>query len=483
MNELQLRLAALRDELRSLVDLGTGISEAQATRADEIVTEIRDVTAEIDAAQDRAAALAEADRRAAIAQAVEDRDQGGESREQRPPTRVTSEERTYTRHKDTNNRGSFFKDYFHSSALGDVRAKDRLERHARECEVEGETVQLRGDTQDRATTTGSYAGLVVPQYLVDLSQNVLRNGRPMANACTRLPLPDEGMVFYIPKASTGVSAASQATENTSMSATDQVWGNVNVPVATIAGQNKVSRQSLERGTPGLDQLVYSDLVAAYAAEVDRQVFVGTGASGQMTGINGTSGISTATAFGAAITVPTFYSKGAGQIASIAGAGAQVRPGYWVMHPRRWGWMTLQVDSSNRPIVTPVANGPFNALAVNSNPGAYGAAGDPGATSGFDVVGTYHGLPVITDANVPTNLGGGSTEDVQFVFDPRHALLFEDGDGMPRQLRFEQTAGDTLSVILAAYNYVAFTAGRLPAAFGRVGGADSTGANGCQAPTF
>lgn len=481
--ELRAKHKAARDELRGILAKDTAdIVEDDATRADALVEEIRKFSEEIEAYERREQALADADRRAAAADALEERQEPGEKR---PGIRVTSEERTYTRHKDTNNRQSFFKDFYQAHELGDVQAKDRLERHSREAQVEGEVVQVRGmaDAETRATTTASYAGLVVPQYLVELSTNVLRNGRPLANACTRLPLPDEGMVFYIPRATTGASAASQATENTVVSSTDQVWGNVTVPVATIAGKNEVSRQSLERGTPGLDQLVYADIVAAYAAEVDRQVWVGTGAPGQMTGINGQAGISTATAFGAALTVASFYSKGAGQIAAIAGAGTQVRPGYWVMHPRRWGWLTLQVDSAGRPLVVPLMNGPVNGIGVNSNPGAYGADGDPSSTSGFDIVGYYHGLPVITDANAPVNLGGGSTEDIQLVFDPRHALLFEDGDGMPRQLRFEQQKGDQLTVILAAYNYAAFTAGRLPAAFGRVGGADSTGANGCQNPAF
>jgi len=261
IKELRAKHKAARDELRGILAKDTAdIVEDDATRADALVEEIRKFSEEIEAYERREQALADADRRAAAADALEERQEPGEKR---PGIRVTSEERTYTRHKDTNNRQSFFKDFYQAHELGDVQAKDRLERHSREAQVEGEVVQVRGmaDAETRATTTASYAGLVVPQYLVELSTNVLRNGRPLANACTRLPLPDEGMVFYIPRATTGASAASQATENTVVSSTDQVWGNVTVPVATIAGKNEVSRQSLERGTPGLDQLVYADIVA------------------------------------------------------------------------------------------------------------------------------------------------------------------------------------------------------------------------------
>ena len=379
---------------------------------------------------------------------------------------------------------SFFADaYALSRGAASRDSRERMERNEREFRASADENYLQ-----RATTTSSYAGLVVPQYLVDLAASVLRAGRPLANACTGLPIPEQGMSFLLPRATTGVSEASQATENTAVSNTDQVWSNATIPVASIEGQQQVSRQSLERGTPGIDGLIYADLAAAYAAELDRQIFVGTGASGQMTSINGQAGINVATLFGAAATPATFYSKLAGQVAAVAGAGTAVRPSLIVMHPRRWGWLTLAVDSANRPLVTPTANGPYNAYGLNLNPGGYSGDGDPAATTGFDVVGTLQGLNVITDANTPTNLGGGTTEDIVLVLDQRHALLFEDGDGMPRQLRFEQVqasgvAGFGATVTLAAYNYAAFTAGRYPAAFGKVGGVDATGANGLQAPVY
>jgi HK97 family phage major capsid protein len=104
----------------------------------------------------------------------------------------------------------------------------------------------------------------------------------------RLPLPDQGMTLIIPRGTTGAAVASQATENSALQNTDEVWGNLTVPVATIGGQQDVSRQSLERGTPGIDQLVYMDLAGAYHAELDRQVIAGSGASGQMLGMLNTA---------------------------------------------------------------------------------------------------------------------------------------------------------------------------------------------------
>jgi HK97 family phage major capsid protein len=397
--------------------------------------------------------------------------------------RTGAEPTAYSRQSE--NEGiSFFRDAFAVQggyASRDVR--ERVERNEREVRA---TREVRAGTTGTAGTAGStsFGALVIPQWLIDLTAPLLRAGRPLANAVTNLPLPDQGMQFFLPRATTGTAVLSQATENASVQNTDMVWGTTTVPVATIAGQQDLSRQLLERGTPGIDQLVYSDLASAYAAELDRQIYVGTGASGQITSINGQAGINTATLFGAAVTLTSFYSKLAGQINAIASAGTAVTPSLIVMHPRRWAWLLLQVDSQGRPVVVPNPYGPFNAVGLNLDPGALGAADGPAwQTSGYNVVGTIQGLPIITDSNVPTNLGGGSTEDVVFILDQRMALLFEEGDGMPTQLRFEQTLGNQLTVKLVVYGFAAFTAGRYPAAFGRVGGADATGANGLQAPTF
>ena len=465
------QLAAMRADESLTVEAVEAVRTARGA-IDAQIDEIRARIAELETEQARDAAIEALQR-----EIVPDTQRRGYDNQ----VRTGAEPAAYS--PDNSRTVSFFADAFAASVGGVSReSRERLERNEREFRM-----SMPQDMVARATTTSSFAGLVVPQYLVDLAANALRFGRPLANAITRLPIPEQGMSFILPVASTGVSEASQATENSAVSNTDQVWANVTVPVASIAGQEQVSRQSLERGTPGIDGLIYSDLAAAYAAELDRQLYVGTGASGQLTGMNGTSGIFVSTAYGAAATNATCYTKLGGAIAAIAGAGSAVTPQLIVMHPRRWGAFTAALDSSNRPWFVPVQNGPYNALGINMLPGGYSGDGDPVA-QGFRVVGEMHGLPVITDANVPTNLGGGSTEDVIFVLDTRHALLFEDGDGAPRQLRFEQiqvsgTAGFGATVTLAAYNYSAFTAGRYPKAFCRVGGADASGANGQQNPSL
>lgn len=372
--------------------------------------------------------------------------------------RVKAEPRTYTPEASMSGR-SFFVDAYRSEHGSDFKARERLERHMREVEVEGEM-------SSRAQTSGGAAGLVIPQYIADEAALIARAGRPVANAVRRLPLPAEGMSIIIPRSTTGVTAASQATENTAVSNTDEVWANVTAPVVTIAGQQDVSRQLLERGSAGVDQLIYADLAAAYSTELDRQVITGSGSNNQMLGMLGTAGINTATAFGAAASAANFTLKLAGQKAAVAGT-RNLLANLIICAPRRWGWLEGLVDQANRPIVSALSGVPTNSLGVYD-----------------EASGKLMGLPVIVDGNVPVDIGTNS-EDVVIVTRAEDNILWEEGDGMPRELRFEQTTGGSLTTKLVAYGYAAFTAGRYPSAIGRVGGADTGGggANGLVAPTF
>jgi hypothetical protein len=311
---------------------------------------------------------------------------------------------------------------------------------------------------------------------------VLRNGRPTVAVCRKLPLPAQGTSFLIPRGTTGAAVASQATENTAVQSTDEVWANVTVPVVTIAGQQDVSRQSLERGTPGIDQIIYADIVGAYAQELDRQVLNGTGASGQMLGILQTSGINTSTGYGAAPTAALFALKVAGQVTAVSSAGTILTPRVVIMHPRRWGWLQSLTDTTGRPLAVATAVNPFNALAVVTAAGEQSAGYDPTTASAQFVGMLANGLPVVTDANMPINVGT-NVEDMVVVMDNAQALLWLEGDGMPKQLRFEQTLGANLSVKIVCYSYAAFTAGRYPVAFGKIGGLDATATWGHVAPSF
>jgi HK97 family phage major capsid protein len=388
-----------------------------------------------------------------------------------------AEPRTYSEHNNVSGeRVSFFQDAYRAQFQSDTRSQERINRHRREVEVERE----QAGQQDRATTTGSYAGLVVPQYLTDMVAPVLRNGRPLANMANRHQLPDRGMSLIIPRGTTGATTAVQATENTALSNTDEAVANLTVPVVTIGGQQDVSRQALERGEM-IDAFVYNDLARAHAANVDTQVISGTGASGQMLGVLNTAGIGAATAFGAAATITNVNLKIAGAITAVTSAGSGIYPKCLIMSPRRWGWFLGQVDGSGRPVVVANQVANFNAAAIVTKPGETSADGNP-INGGYFVGMHSSGLPVLVDLNMPLTVGTNN-EDLILAADLYEYHLWEEGDGAPKELKFEQTNGGALTTKLVVYSYAAFTAGRYPAATAKVGGLDTTGSNGLFAPTF
>ena len=403
--------------------------------------------------------------------------QRGRAGELGGPALVTGEPVTYSE-RSSRDGVSWFRDAYLGLESRNPDAMDRLVRHGREVT---EQLRERGQAETRAVSTGNFAGLIPPQYLTDMYALALRAGRPFADYCTTgLDLPSEGMSLVIPRATTGAAVASQTAENTPVQETDEIATNLTVPVATIAGQQPISRQSLERGMPGIDQMLFLDLTGAYNAELDRQCIAGLGTGNQMLGALNTGGINSATAFGAPPTPTLVNLKTAGQVYADTASGTMVTPRRIAMHPRRWGWFLGQVDASGRPLVVPLAPGSQqviaqNAMGPNVQPGAY--SGDPDAS----FVGYVQGLPVITDANIPTAFGTAA-EDVILVVDNRQLWLWEDPDS-PKQLRFEQTLGNQLTVELVLYGYAAFTAGRYPSAVGRVGGADTVAGNGLTAPQF
>lgn len=445
-------------------DNARALTEAENARSLEIVTERRAARelltqidariAEVEAERDADAADTAAAQRSAPGA---DAPRGGTQH-----ARTNEREATYSRRKQVQEGVSFFTDmYRQQMGMASPETQARLQAHS------GEMADAR---TERAVATGGLGGLVPPQYLVDLAAPIARAGRVTADIVRHLPLPAEGMSIIVPRQTTGATTAVQANQNTNVSSTDIAVTDLTVPIVTIAGQQDVSRQSLERGA-GVDELIFADIVAAYNVNLDAQVLAGTGSGGQMLGILNTAGTTQMAAFAAAAAADTFWKKLAGAIVAVQ-TGRFLAPTGIVMHPRRWGWLTSLVDSANRPLVVPNQNGPSN---------AQGHYNEPLDTNASAPVGWMQGVPVYTDANLPTSVGTGP-EDQVVVARLEDLLLWEENGGVPRELRFEQTLGNQLTVKLVAYGYAAFTAGRYPLATALIGGNAGAG-NGLIAPTF
>jgi HK97 family phage major capsid protein len=350
---------------------------------------------------------------------------------------VKSEARTYSPQAES----SFIRDAYAAQFSNDYAAQQRLARHMNEEKIER-----------RDVTSANFAGLIVPQFLTELAAPFARAGRPTADIARKHQLPDAGLTLSISKVTTGSSVAEQ-TEGAAVSETNMDDTKLDISVKTFAGQQNVSRQSIERGT-NIDSLVMADLVSAYhttldAAVVD-EVKVGNG--------------NTVTYTDASPSVAELYPKILDVVQKIQ-TSFFAGPNVIVMHPRRLAFILAAVDDQKRPLAVPVPN-------YNGQPAFASGNGAPVyGNSGY----TIAGLPVVTDANVPTTLN--TDQDAIYIGNTQELHLWEQGSGEPMMLRFEQPKASELDITMIVYGYSAFTVRRYPKAWGEIIG------TGLAAPTF
>ncbi|MDQ0795578.1 phage major capsid protein [Streptomyces sp. B1I3] len=439
--------AALKTELDSVLTAPT--AENRNPNADEAkqFTEKREAVkakdAEIEELSAKIKDLEEDEKREqrAAQVAVEHR-QTGERRER---VTVTLEPETYRK----GGQASYFRDLYRATEKGDRQAAERLQRNDRE------VMEQRAVT----TTDGSMGEFVPPLWMVNDYVALARAGRVAADRVRHQPLPAGTDSISLPKVSTGTAVAEQSTQNTAVQNTDATLGSVTASVATIAGQQVVPQQLLDQSPINVDSILLADLAADYAVKLD--TFVLNNNVANKRGLLNVSGLNAITYTDATPTVAELYPKVADGIQQVH-TNRFMPADTMLMHPRRWAWLTAQVDSQGRPLVVPVANMPQNALA---------AMGE-NASEGF--VGTMQGLPVYVDPNIPTNLGAGTNEDRVIILRGDDVILFE---GSPRAEVFRETKADQLSVLLRFFNYAAIHSERYPKSISVISG------TGLITPTF
>jgi hypothetical protein len=234
------------------------------------------------------------------------------------------------------------------------------------------------------------------------------------------------------------------TEGAAVSETNMDDTKLDIDIKTIAGQQTVSRQALERGT-GVSDLVMNDLLFGWNTTLDAAVCAELLASAGQS----------VTATDSSPTVAELYPK-------LLDAVQKVQTTYFgspnaiVMHPRRLAFIMAGLDDVKRPLVVPAPRS-MNGVAAGSGT-AYG-------NSGYEMF----GLPIITDANVTTANGAGTNEDVIFIGSLNELHLWEDGNGAPMYLRFDQPKAAELDVLCVVYGYAAYTANRYPNAWAKISG--------------
>ena len=399
------------------MSLATKLKEQRDALVAEVETTLaaEDVTADaLDAASSKQEEIAALDERIATAEKVESRTAAiAESRKESKVATfggavVTREAMTY----DKDGRNSFVRDMIGAQLRNDRNSWERLNRHAQEVAVE---------SRDISRTDGSGGDFVPPIYLINEYAEFARAARVTADLVTNMALPAGTDSINIPQITTGTLAAFQSADNSATTTRDMVSSTVTAPVRTISGYENVSIQLVEQSplAGGLDRLVFGDLMADYALQLNTAVVgAGDGTSGTFKGLitlgaDTTNGIPTTwtETTPSAVNGLIALAKGISKVTTNRFKAAEAI----VMHPSMWYWFASQVDGSNRPLVVPVtgASQAFNASGTVTNPGA--PAG---------LVGTIQGVPVFIDATLPKTYATNQSPIIVGKFSDSY--LFESG---------------------------------------------------------
>jgi HK97 family phage major capsid protein len=397
--------------------LSTKLKEQRDALVAEVETTLaaEEVTAEaLDAASVKQDEIAALDERIATADKVEARTAAiAESRKDSKVATfggavVTREAMTY----DKDGRNSFVRDMIGANLRNDRESWARLQRHQQEVAIE---------SRDISRTDGAGGDLVPPIYLINEYAEFARAARVTADLVTNMALPAGTDSINIPQITTGTLAAFQSADNTATTTRDMVSSTVTAPVRTISGYENVSIQLVEQSplAGGLDRLVFGDLMADYALQLNTAVVgAGDGTSGTLKGLitlgaDTTNGIPTTwtETTPSAVNGLIALAKGISKVTTNRFKAAEAI----VMHPSMWYWFASQVDGSNRPLVVPVtgASQAFNAAGTVTNPGA--PAG---------LVGTIQGVPVFIDATLPKTYATNQSPILVGKFSDSY--LFESG---------------------------------------------------------
>lgn len=448
LDELRARRDALRTEHDALNNRAAAIvaaaeaSEARDLNAEQ-AAELRTITEARDAIVNGAngdPGLAALDQRVRDLESnIDAANRSAEMAARYGTVRVTAEPHIYRRDGEH----SFFRDlYANTFGRGDARgAGERLDQHYRQAQ------------ELRDITVSSLAGMVPPIYLVDDYAALARAGRPFANTLNARPLPELGVSFTLPRITTG-SAGAQTAEAAGWNEQNIAVTNLTRTVELTTAQQDMSRTLFERGGALVDEAVMADLIAASEVALNASLIAGDGTTPAHLGITAVSGINAVTYTDASPTVGEFWPKLADAVQRV-NSNRYMPAEAILMHPRRWGWITAAVDTTGRPLFN-FSTTPPNVVMALGDAAAYG-----------QVVGSIMGVPVVTDASVPTNLGAGTNEDIVVVYRASDILYAEDPI---MQFTMEQALTTAPGQVrVACGRFALLMAGRYPTGISTVGG--------------
>ena len=194
------KLTEQRSAKTSLIDATLGRAADEDRDITEIeLANIQALKLEVEKLDERISQIADIETRNAAHAEIVAKVDGDKPVETRGGYRVTSEERTY--HERSAN--DFMADAIAAEFGGSYEARERITRYQNEVRLE-----------KRDSGSSNFAGLVIPQYLVDQFAPLRRAGRPVLDISTNNALPAQGMTVNIGRLTTGITSYVQASENT-----------------------------------------------------------------------------------------------------------------------------------------------------------------------------------------------------------------------------------------------------------------------------
>ena len=233
-----------------------------------------------------------------------------------------------------------------------------------------------------------------PQFLLDLYAKLSRPNAPLYSLLSKVKL--DGPVVKTPKITAGNTATVQSAENATISTTDWTDQYITVTPKTYAAASYVSDQALTLSPVALDSLIFTDLFAALAVEIETAVLY-----------DGAFGLDTLTT-SSGVVFPTGSSDTADVLASFAHALNVIASTRYntsdvvaITHPSVILHQTSHVDTTGRPIY--LGDSAFNPAGIPGSVDTLGQTIAPALT--------IQGVPVYSDANVTIS---GGTAPVYFI---------------------------------------------------------------------
>jgi len=254
--------------------------------------------------------------------------------------------------------------------------------------------RLEGLESRNVTGLTSSTAFDPPQYLLDLYAKVSRPNSPLYSLLNKVELVSP--VVKTPKITAGNTGAEQSGENATINTTQWTDEYITVTPNTYYSASYVSDQALTLSPVALDSLIFTDLFASLAVEVETAVLY-DGAFGLDTLATSTG---TVFATGSSDTADVLASF-AHALNIIATTRYNTENVIAVTHPSVILHQTSHTDTTGRPIY--LGDHSFNPAGI---PGPMASLGQMVAPAV-----TIQGVPVYSDANVTIS---GGTAPIYFI---------------------------------------------------------------------